>query len=239
MAETAYKRILLKLSGESFKGDGQFGIEQTVLDYLAEEIRSVHGLGVQIALVLGGGNIVRGEQYAGRDMGRESIDYAGMLATIINGIFIHNVLSKHGMQVRVQSVIHVPAVSEEFVPRRAIRHMEKERVVLFAGGTGLPLMSTDTASALRAIEIKADIMLMAKYKVDGVYSADPNKEPDAEKYGTISYRELGAKGLKVMDRTAASLCMDNKMDALVFDIFTPGNLRRAVLGEKIGTLISN
>ena len=239
MPKSAYRRVLLKLSGESFKGDSEFGIQQSVLDYLAGQVKAASALGVEIALVLGGGNIVRGEAYAGRGMGRESIDYAGMLSTIINGIFLHNALSKAGMEVRVQSTINVPTVAEGFVPRRAIRHMEKGRVVMFVGGTGLPLMSTDTASALRAIEIKADIMLMAKYRVDGVYSADPRVDAKAEKYSAISYKEMAAKGLTVMDRTAASLCMENKMDALVFDIFRAGNLGKVVAGEPIGTRITN
>lgn len=235
--EHRYGRVLLKLSGESFKGDKEFGIQQSVLDYLVAEIKPIYEMGIQTAIVLGGGNIVRGEDYAGQGLGRETIDYAGMLSTMINGIFMLNTISMNGMDARSLSTINVPAVAEQFVPRRAIRHLEKGRIILFVGGTGLPLMSTDTAAVLRAVEIKADAILLAKYGVDGVYDSDPNENKDARKYESLKYQDILSSNLRIMDGTAASLCIENRMNAVVFDIFTPGNLLKLMQGNHVGTSI--
>ena len=228
-------RILLKLSGESLKGKREFGIDHDILEYLVTEVSEAAASGTQISLVLGGGNIVRGADHAER----QSTDYAGMMATIINGIFMYNTFTRRGAEVRMQSTFRIPEVAEEFIPRRAIRHMELERLVIFVGGTGLPLMSTDTAAALRAVEINADALLMAKYAIDGVYDADPKTTPDARKLDATTYRDIMSKRLKVMDGTAASLCLENKLNAVVFDIFKPGNLLKLVRGERVGTTISH
>lgn len=228
-------RVLLKLSGESLKGKRDFGLDHEIMEYLVTEVTAAAASGTQIALVLGGGNIVRGADHAER----QSTDYAGMMATIINGIFMYNTFTRRGAEVRMQSTFRIPEIAEEFIPRRAIRHLELARLVIFVGGTGLPLMSTDTAAALRAVEIDADALLMAKYAIDGVYDADPRTTPDARKLETTTYGEIQSKQLKVMDGTASSLCLENKLEAVVFDIFKPGNLLKVVRGERIGTTITH
>ena len=233
-----YKRVLLKLSGESLKGAQPFGIDPDTLYYLATQIGQVQQMGVEVALVVGGGNIIRGTEQ-GPNLGREAADYAGMLATIINGLFLQTAFTKAGVDFRIQSAINVPIVAEGLIPNRAKRHLAKNRVVMFLGGTGNPYMSTDTASALRALQVEADLLIMSKYGVDGVYDSDPRKSTDAKKLDKVTYRELLSRGLQVMDSTAASLCMDNDLTTLVFDIFEPNNLQRIVEGESIGTLVHN
>jgi len=233
-----YKRILLKLSGESFKGDQEFGVDLKTLDYIASQISEVRGEGIEVALVLGGGNIVRGnERY--HQLERETADYAGMLATIINGLFMQAALSRLNLELRIQSAIDIPAVAEGLIPERAKLHLARDCVVMFVGGTGNPYMSTDTAAALRALQINADLLIMSKYGVDGVYDSDPRKNAAARKLDQITYHELLNRRLQVMDSAAASLCMDNNMSSLVFDIFEKSNLLRVVQGESVGTLIHN
>ena len=232
----AYKRILLKLSGEALLGEKTFGIDRAFADYLASEIHDVHILGLEIAVVVGGGNIFRGVSDSAHGMDRVSADHMGMLATVINAIALQDALERVGVFTRVLSAIEMKEVAEPFIRRRAIRHMEKRRVVIFAAGTGNPYFSTDTAAALRAMEIKADIILKAT-KVDGIYDADPLKDPKARKFERLTYLEVLQKGLKVMDATAISLCMDNGLPIVVYDLKRQGNLRRIVLGESIGTLV--
>jgi len=232
----AYKRILLKLSGEALLGEKTFGIDRAFADYLASEIHDVHILGLEIAVVVGGGNIFRGVSDSAHGMDRVSADHMGMLATVINAIALQDALERVGVFTRVLSAIEMKEVAEPFIRRRAIRHMEKRRVVIFAAGTGNPYFSTDTAAALRAMEIKADIILKAT-KVDGIYDADPLKDPKARKFERLTYLEVLQKGLKVMDTTAISLCMDNGLPIVVYDLKRQGNLRRIVLGESIGTLV--
>jgi uridylate kinase len=233
----AYQRILLKLSGEALLGDDKaFGIDRAFTDYLAGEIKQIHDLGPEIAVVVGGGNIFRGVSDSASGMDRISADHMGMLATVINALSLQDALERVGVFTRVLSAIEMQEVAEPFIRRRAIRHMEKKRVVIFAAGTGNPYFSTDTAAALRAMEVKADIILKGT-KVDGIYDADPVKNPRAKKFDRLTYFEVLQKGLKVMDTTAISLCMDNRLPIIVYDLKRKGNLRRIVLGEKIGTLV--
>ena len=232
-----YKRIILKLSGEVLKGATEV-IDAQVAEKIALEVKEIHALGVQVAVVIGGGNIWRGITSANRGMDRSTADYMGMLATIINGMALQEALEKVGVNTRVQTAIEVKNVAEPFIRRRAVRHLEKGRVVIFGGGTGNPYFSTDTAAALRANEIGAEVILKAT-KVDGVYDCDPKKNPKAIRFEKISYLDALQRQLKVMDSTAFSLCMDNKMPIIVFDFFKQHNLKRVVMGEKIGTLVTS
>jgi uridylate kinase len=236
VATPVYKRIILKLSGEVLAGPDEV-IDPKVTEKIAHEVAEIHQLGVQIAVVIGGGNIWRGITSANRGMDRSTADYMGMLATIINGMALQEALEKAGVQTRVQTALEVKNVAEPFIRRRAMRHLEKGRVVIFVAGTGNPFFSTDTAAALRASELGAEILLKAT-KVDGVYDSDPRKNPAAKRYDRVSYREALNKRLQVMDSTAFSLCMDNEVPIVVFDMFQPGNLRAVVLGKKIGTLVT-
>src|SRR3982750_1534842 len=231
-----YGRVLLKLSGEALMGEHQFGIDPAVTTQIAREISEIQQLGIQIAIVIGGGNLFRGLAASARGMDRATADYMGMLATVINGLALQDALEHAGVATRVVTAIEMRAVAEPFIRRRAIRHMEKGRVVVFAAGTGNPYFTTDTAAALRAMEMKADVILKAT-KVDGIYSADPMTHPDATKYDEISYLKVLQEGLKVMDATAISLCMDNKLPIVVFNLRTGGNLRRVVMGEQVGTTV--
>jgi uridylate kinase len=231
-----FRRVLLKLSGEALLGVKDFGIDRDFTDYLAHEVKQLHGLGVEVACVVGGGNIFRGVSDNAQGMDRVSADHMGMLATVINALAFQDALERAGVLTRVLSAIEMRQVAEPFIRRRAIRHMEKGRVVIFAGGTGNPYFSTDTAAALRAMEIKAEIILKGT-KVDGIYDADPLKNPKAKKFDSLSYLEVLQRGLKVMDTTAISLCMDNRLPIIVYDLKRKGNLRRIVLGEKVGTLV--
>jgi uridylate kinase len=232
----AYKRILLKLSGEALLGDRTFGIDRDFLDFLAAEIREIHDLGTEIATVVGGGNIFRGVSDSAHGMDRVSADHMGMLATVINGLALQDALERASVFTRVLSAIEMREVAEPFIRRRAIRHMEKMRLVIFASGTGNPYFSTDTAAALRAMEVKAEIILKGT-KVDGIYDADPVIRPEATKFERLTYFEVLQKGLKVMDTTAISLCMENRLPIIVFDLKQKGNLRRIVMGEKVGTIV--
>lgn len=232
-----YSRILLKLSGEALGGEGGRSINPEAVNDMAEQIREVRDLGVQVVIVLGGGNIFRGLAGSEKGIERATGDYMGMLATIINSLALQDALEKLGVATRVQTAITMAQVAEAFIRRRAVRHLEKGRVVIFGGGTGNPFFSTDTAAALRANEIGAEVILKAT-KVDGIYDDDPKKNSKARRYSQISYREALQQQLKVMDSTAFSLCMDNKMPIIVFDLFKPHNLRRVVLGEKVGTLVT-
>jgi len=233
----AYKRVLLKLSGEAFGGGEGLAIEAKAVRSIAERVKEIKSLGTEIALVIGGGNIVRGGEVYERDgIARATADYMGMLATVINGMAAQSALEKIGIHTRLQTAIGMQQIAEPYIRRRAIRHLEKGRVVIFAGGTGNPYFTTDTAAALRAIEIGAEAILKAT-KVDGVYSADPLKDKDAKKFNTLKYIDVIKKGLKVMDATAVSLCMDNKLPIIVFNLAKKGNIKKAVLGEEIGTII--
>jgi uridylate kinase len=232
----AYKRILLKLSGESLTGDNEFGIEANVLNRFAAEVEKAHKSGVQIGIVIGGGNIFRGLSEKAREMDRVQADHMGMLATIINSLALQDVLEKKGILTRVMTAIEMPKVAEPFIRRRAIRHLEKSRVVIFAGGTGNPYFTTDTAAVLRAIEIEADVIIKGT-RVDGVYDDDPEKVKDAFKFDSISYMEIVKRGLKVMDTTAITLSMDNKLPIIVFNFNKEDNLRRLVMGESVGTKV--
>jgi uridylate kinase len=231
-----YKRILLKLSGEVFMGDKEFGLDNTVLDELSSEIKEVKDLGTEIAIVVGGGNIFRGLSASARGMDRSSADYMGMLATIINGLALQDSLEKNGVFTRVLSAIEMQAVAEPYIRRRAIRHLEKGRVIILAAGTGNPYFTTDTAASLRAMEISADVILKGT-KVDGVYDVDPLKEKSAIKFNEISYLDVLQKNLKVMDSTAISMCLDNNLPIIVFNLKVRGNIKRIVMGEKVGTLV--
>jgi len=234
---TKYKRVLLKLSGEALAGEQGYGIDPAVLARIAEEVRSVQELGVQVAIVIGGGNIFRGLAADETGIDRGSADYMGMLATVINGLALQNSLERAGLVTRLQSAIEMPAVAEPYIRRRAIRHLEKGRVVIFAAGTGNPFFTTDTAAALRAVEIGAEVILKAT-KVDGIYSADPLLDARAERLTDLSYIEVLNRGLKVMDTTAISLCMDNKLPIVVFNLGVRGNIRRIVLGEPVGSTVA-
>jgi len=232
----AYRRILLKLSGEALLGEKSFGIDRDFTDYLAREIKEVHALGVQVSAVVGGGNIFRGVSETAQGMDRVSADYMGMLATVINGVALQDALERAGLITRVMSAIEMREVAEPFIRRRAIRHLEKERVVIFAGGTGNPYFSTDTAAALRAMEIKAEIILKGT-KVDGIYDADPMKDPNAHKFDRLTYFDVLQKGLKVMDTTAISLCMDNGLPIIVYNLKQKGGLKKILTGGKVGTMV--
>jgi uridylate kinase len=234
-----YKRILLKLSGEALMGKREFGIDDAILKMVAKQVKEVVEAGVEVAIVVGGGNIWRGADAAARGMERATADYAGMLATVINALALHDALEREGLVSRTQSAIPIQSVAEPYIRLRAIRHLEKGRVVIFAAGTGNPYMTTDTAAALRAIEIKAEVLLMAKNKVDGVYTADPNKDPTAKKFEHLNHREALNMGLHVMDATAFSLCMENNLPIVVFDLHAANSIRRAVARERIGTLVSS
>ena len=231
-----YHRILLKLSGQVLAGESGSGINVAVLNRIAGEIKEVSDLGTEVGIVIGGGNIFRGISAQGQEIDRVSADYMGMLATIINSIALQNAIERQGVPSRVLTAINMPQVAEPYIRRRATRHLEKKRVVIFAAGTGNPYFSTDTAAALRAIEINAEIILKAT-KVDGIYDRDPVSDSTAQRYSDISYLEVLNKGLKVMDATAVSLCMDNKLPMIIFDLTEPGNIRKVVLGASIGTTI--
>ncbi len=237
MAEPKYKRILLKLSGEALMGDAGYGIHPEAVATVADEIREIHAMGVSVAVVVGGGNIFRGIQADEKGLDRVTADHMGMLATVINGLALQDALEKKGVPTRLQTAIGMQALAEPFIRRRAIRHLEKGRVVIFAAGTGNPYFTTDSAASLRAIEIKAELLLKAT-KVDGVYSADPKKDPGAEKYSSLNYMQALEKGLRIMDATAISLCMENAIPIRVFNLFQPGNIRRIVEGEAIGSIVS-
>ena len=231
-----YQRILLKLSGEILGGKGGHGIDETIMAQLADEIREVHDLGVQLGIVTGGGNIYRGLAASTRGMDRVGADYMGMLATVINGLALQHALERRGLYTRLMSAIEMDRVCEPYIRRRAVRHLEKGRIVVLAAGTGNPYFTTDTAAALRAIEIGADVILKAT-QVDGVYSSDPKHDPDATLYTKISYLDILKRGLKVMDSTAISLCMDNRLPLVVFNVGQPGNLVQVVQGEPVGTVV--
>ena len=233
-----YKRILLKLSGEALMGDQQFGIDGERLKDYAHEIQQVIDEGAQVAIVIGGGNIFRGVQGASKGMDRVQGDHMGMLATMINGLALQSALENEGLKTRLQSAIEMDKIAEPFIRRRAVRHLEKGRVVIFGAGTGNPYFTTDTAATLRAIEIDADVILKGT-RVDGIYTADPEKDSSAVKYDTISFQEVDEKGLNVMDMTAFTLSRENDLPILVFDMNKPGNLHRVVTGEKVGTLVNN
>jgi len=236
MTQPKYKRILLKLSGEALMGGEKYGIDTGTLAQIASEVKEVHDLGVEVALVLGGGNIFRGVSGAAKGMDRSSADYMGMLATVINSLAMQDALEKLGLETRVQSAIEMREIAEPYIRRKAIRHLEKGRVVIFAAGTGNPYFTTDTAAALRAMEIRADVMLKAT-KVEGVFTSDPVKDPNAKLYRSLSYMDVLQKELKVMDATAVSLGMDNGLPLVVFDLTARGNILRVVRGENVGTLV--
>ncbi len=234
--EAKFKRVIIKLSGEALAGEQAFGLESNTLNSLADQIAEISNLGVEVAAVVGGGNIWRGVTGAKRGIDRATADYMGMLATVINALALQDVLESHGVDTRVMSAIEMREVAEPYIKRRAIRHLEKGRVVIFAAGTGNPFFSTDTTAALRAAEIEAEAILMAK-KVDGVYDSDPKLNPNAKRFDELTFLEVLNKGLKVMDSTAISLCMDNNIPIQVFNINENGNMMKAVLGEKIGTFV--
>lgn len=237
MPDLKYKRILVKLSGEALMGDKEFGTDTLVVNAIADEVRAVHSLGIEIALVIGGGNIFRGVSASAKGMDRANADYVGMLATVINSLMLQDALEKKGVFTRVISAIEMKELAEPYIRRKAVRHLEKGRVIIFAAGTGNPYFTTDTAASLRAMEINADIILKGT-KVDGVYDRDPVKDPAAKRYTKLKYIDVLKDGLKVMDTTAISLCMDNSLPIIVFSMKTPGNLIRIVKGEEIGTLVS-
>jgi uridylate kinase len=234
----AYRRIVLKLSGEALAGNQGYGIDPLVLDRIDHEVSDVAALGVEVAIVIGGGNIFRGVAASAGGMDRSTADYMGMLATVINALALQDALEKVGLQTRVLSAIEMRAVAEPYIRRRAIRHLEKKRVVIFAAGTGNPFFTTDTAGALRAVEIGADAIMKAT-KVDGIYSADPKRDASAQRLDRITYIDVLNRGLQVMDAAAISLCMDNKLPIIVFDLTRSGNIRRIVLGEAVGSIVSS
>lgn len=236
MATIKYRRILLKLSGEALAGEQGYGIDPDVINGIAAEIKEVIALGVEVAVVIGGGNIFRGLAASSKGMDRASADYMGMLATVMNSLAMQDALEKQGVVTRVQSAIDMQQVAEPYIRRRAVRHLEKGRVVIFSAGTGNPYFTTDTAASLRAMEINAEVILKAT-KVDGVYTADPKKDKNAIKLPTLTYLEVLQKGLKVMDATATSLCMDNNLPMIIFDMTHRDNIKKVVLGEKIGTIV--
>lgn len=238
MQRKRYKRVLLKLSGEALMGDKGYGIDSKVVEDMALEIKDIAQLGVEVAVVIGGGNIFRGVEASVKGMERASADYMGMLATVINALALQNSLEKLGIPTRVQSAIEMRELAEPYIRRKAIRHLEKGRVVIFAAGTGNPYFTTDTAAALRAMEIGAEVILKAT-KVDGVYSSDPVKDPKAIKYDTITYLDVLKKGLAVMDSTAISLCMDNNLPIIVFNVRQKGNIKKIISGKRIGTLVGS
>ncbi len=239
MPKNKHKRVLLKLSGEAFAGKSDFSIDTDTLKRIANQIKNVVDMGIEIAVVVGGGNFWRGEQISRNGMDRVTADYAGMLATVINALALQDALEKIGVVTRTQSAIVIQQVAEMFIRRRAVRHLEKGRVVIFAAGTGNPYMTTDTAAALRAIETESNVLLMAKNNVDGIYSADPRKDPNAVKFDKLTHLEALNLRLKVMDTTAFSLCLENKLPIVVFDIETPDGIELAAAGKSIGTLVSS
>lgn len=236
MSSAKYRRVILKLSGEALAGSKGFGIDPHIVSAIAREVKEITDIGIQVAIVVGAGNIWRGVIGTTMGIDRATSDYMGMLGTVINSLALQDSLEKQGVDTRVQSAIEMREVAEPYIRRRALRHLEKGRVVIFAAGTGNPYFSTDTCAALRAAEIEADVILMAK-KVDGVYDADPRQNPNARKYKELAYIDVLKQGLGVMDATATSLCMDNRIPIIVFGITTPGNIKRAVMGEKIGTFV--
>jgi len=236
MSRQSYKRVLLKLSGESLAGDQGYGIDPVTISAIAAEIKEVVDDGVELALVIGGGNIFRGLAASSKGMDRASADYMGMLATVINSLAMQDALEKIGVSTRVQSAIAMQEVAEPYIRRRAVRHLEKGRVVIFGAGTGNPYFTTDTAASLRAMEINAQVILKGT-KVDGVYSADPKKDPNATRYDELTYIDVLQQGLQVMDATATSLCMDNNLPIIVFDLTTPGNIKKVISGQTIGTIV--
>ncbi len=237
MTSPAYRRVLLKLSGEALVGEQSFGIDPAIADQLASEIADVRATGIEIAVVIGGGNIFRGLAASARGLDRATADYMGMLATVINALALSDALERHGAATRVVTAIEMREVAEPYVRRRAVRHLEKGRVVVFAAGTGNPYFTTDTAAALRAMEIRADVILKGT-KVDGVFTSDPMTDPTATRLDRLSHLQVIEQGLKVMDTTAISLCMDNGMPIVVFNLRNPGNIRRAVFGEAVGSLVT-
>lgn len=237
LAPLKYRRVVLKLSGEALAGDRGFGIDPAVVDAIARQIKEMQDAGMQVAVVVGGGNIWRGLSGSAKGMDRATADYMGMLATVINSLALQDALENCGVDTRVQTAIEMREIAEPYIRRRAIRHLEKGRVVIFAAGTGNPYFSTDTTAALRAAEIEADVILMAKKNADGVYDADPRYNPDAKKFKNLEYIEVLKRGLAVMDSTATTLCMDNHIPIIVFSIDQPGNILQAAKGEEIGTLV--
>ena len=235
----AYKRVLLKLSGESLKGNREFGLDPEALRYVAEQVTGAANTGLQIGIVVGGGNIWRGADYEAGGMDRATADNAGMLATIINALAVQDALERNGLEVRTQTAIAMSAIAEPYIRRRAIRHFEKGRLVIFAGGTGSPYMSTDTAAALRALEVGADSLWMAKNNIDGIYTSDPNVDKSASKFGHLTHLDALQRRVGALDSTALSMCMDNRLPIVVFNLFDAGNLLRIANGEQIGTLISD
>ncbi|MDX5324223.1 MAG: UMP kinase [Exiguobacterium sp.] len=235
--EPKYKRIVLKLSGEALAGDQGYGIDPSIVNSISGQIKELVAMGVEVAVVVGAGNIWRGKTGSELGMDRENADYMGMLATVLNSLALQDSLETNGVQTRVQTSIEMRQVAEPYIRRRAMRHLEKGRVVIFAAGTGNPYFSTDTTAALRAAEIEADVILMGKNNVDGVYSADPKLDPEAVKYETLTYLDVLKDGLQVMDSTATSLCMDNHIPLIVFSLLEEGNIKRVVLGEHIGTVV--
>jgi len=235
--KAAYRRLIVKLSGEQLAGEGGFGISPTVIKRMATELREVHELGTQLCVAIGGGNVIRGIKAAAEGLDRASADYMGMLASVINALALQDALEKEGLVTRVQTALEIQAVAESYIRRRAVRHLEKGRVVVFAAGTGNPYFSTDTAAALRAAEVDAEIVLMAKHGVDGVYDADPKLDPAAKRYERVSYEEAMQRNLRVMDQTALALCRENQLPIIVFDMSVPGNLRRVAAGEEVGTRV--
>jgi uridylate kinase len=231
-----YKRILLKISGEAMMGDMAYGVDPSTVDFIAREIKVAVTMGVELAIVIGGGNIFRGVEASLKGIERTSADYMGMLATVINALALQNYLEKYNIPTRVQSAIEMKELAESYIRRKAMRHLEKGRIVIFAAGTGNPYFTTDTAASLRAMEIGADVILKAT-KVDGVYSSDPMKDPSAKKYHTVTYIDVLKKGLSIMDSTAISLCMDNNLPIVVFNLRDKGNIRKIIEGKKIGTLV--
>ena len=236
--EPAFERVLLKLSGEALMGDRGYGQDPDRIGAIARALRTIHDRGVQVAIVVGGGNILRGTQEAARGMDRATADYAGMLATLLNALTISDALEQLGVHTRVQSAINVSQVAEPYIRRRAIRHLEKGRVVIFAAGTGNPFFTSDTAAALRALEMHAEVILMAKNGVEGVYTADPNKDPSAEFIEEITAREALQRDLRVMDQTAFALCMENNLNIRVFDMADDSNMNRIISGDRVGTLVT-
>jgi len=235
--KAAYRRLVLKLSGERLAADSGFGISTKVLGRIAGEVREVHELGVELGIVIGGGNVIRGMQAAAEGMDRASADYMGMLASVINAVALQDALESENLPTRVLSAIEIRSVAEPYIRRRAVRHLEKGRIIIFGAGTGNPYFSTDTAAALRAAEIQAEAILMAKHGIDGVYDADPRLEPTARRYEQLSYDEAIQKNLRVMDQTALALCRENQLPIVVFDTAVAGNVRKVVTGEKIGTRV--
>lgn len=236
--KSAFRRVVLKISGERLAGDGGFGISTPVLRAISAEVREVHSLGVEIAVVIGGGNVIRGINAAAQGLDRAAADYMGMMASAINALALQDALEKEGLHTRVLTALEIKEVAEPYIRRRAVRHLEKGRIVIFAAGTGNPYFSTDTAAALRAAEIHADVILMAKNGVDGVYDSDPRSNPAARRYDRLSYDEAIVKNLRVMDQTAIALCRENRLPIIVFDSAVPGHLLKVVCGETIGTRVS-